>query len=70
MSETKITQKSDALGTEKMGKLLMQISLPATMGMLVNALYNIIDTVYVSWGVGPDAIGGTGHNHGLHPIPL
>jgi Na+-driven multidrug efflux pump len=29
---------------------------PAAVGMLVNALYNIVDTIFVGQGVGPLAI--------------
>lgn len=40
------------LGEEKVGKLLWKFSLPAITGMLVNALYNIIDSIFVGNGVG------------------
>jgi putative MATE family efflux protein len=46
------------LGEEKIGKLLMKFSIPAIVGMLVNALYNIIDRVFVGRGVEPLAISG------------
>ncbi|MBF8983602.1 MATE family efflux transporter [Lutibacter sp. B2] len=36
----------------------MKLSLPATIGMMVNALYNIVDTIFIGRGVGTDAIGG------------
>ena len=36
--------------------LLIKMSLPAVIGMMVNALYNIVDTVFVGLGVGPLAI--------------
>lgn len=49
---------SERLGKEPIGKLLVKLSLPATVGMLVNALYNLVDTIFVGQGVGPDAIGG------------
>lgn len=38
---------TDRLGEEKITKLLMSFSVPATVGMLVNALYNIIDRIYI-----------------------
>jgi putative MATE family efflux protein len=40
-------KKTDRLGEEKITKLLMSFSVPATVGMLVNALYNIIDRMYI-----------------------
>lgn len=50
--------RSENLGTEKISKLLLSLSLPATIGMMVNSLYNVIDTMFVGQGVGADAIGG------------
>jgi putative MATE family efflux protein len=45
------------LGTEPIWALLKRLSVPAIIGMLVNALYNFVDTIYVGQGVGPLAIG-------------
>ncbi|HCX72842.1 MAG TPA: MATE family efflux transporter, partial [Candidatus Cloacimonas sp.] len=39
-------------------KLLFKLSIPATIGMLTMALYNVVDTIFVGRGVGPMAIGG------------
>lgn len=39
-------------------KLLIQLSVPATAGMAVNALYNFVDTLFVAKGAGEIAIGG------------
>ena len=46
------------LGNEKVTKLLMNLSLPATIAMIMNALYNIVDTIFIGRGVGYLAIGG------------
>ena len=48
--------RTDFLGTEPIFPLLIKMSLPATVAMIINALYNIIDTVFVGHGVGPLAI--------------
>ena len=40
-------KKHQLMGTEKITKLLIQFSLPAIIGMLVNALYNIVDRIYI-----------------------
>ena len=40
------------LGTEKISRLLFSFALPSITGMLCNALYNIIDQVYIGWGIG------------------
>ena len=44
--------KADALGQERIGVLLRRFSLPAIAGMVVNALYNVIDSIFVGQGVG------------------
>jgi putative MATE family efflux protein len=46
------------LGTEPVGKLLLQFSLPAITGMIVNALYNVVDRIWVGRGVNEIALGG------------
>lgn len=53
-----MNRHSDNLGTEQIGKLLMRLSTPAIIGMMINSLYNIVDTIFIGQGVGPDAIGG------------
>lgn len=40
------------LATEPIGKLLIKFSLPCVMSMLVSALYNIVDQVFIGRGVG------------------
>lgn len=44
--------RAKALGEEKVSKLLWKFSVPAITGMLVNALYNVIDSIFVGHGVG------------------
>lgn len=39
------------LGKEKIGKLLMAFSVPCIISLVVNALYNIIDQIFIGWGV-------------------
>jgi putative MATE family efflux protein len=46
------------LGTEPIGKLLLQFSIPAITGMLLNALYNVVDRIFVGQGVNEIALGG------------
>lgn len=40
------------LATENLGKLIFAYSLPSIISMLVNAVYNIVDQIYIGWGVG------------------
>ncbi len=44
--------------SDSIGRLLLKMSIPATVGMLVNALYNLVDTIFVGQGVGPMGIAG------------
>ena len=38
-------------------RLLIKLAIPSTLAMIVNALYNLVDTFFVSLGEGTDAIG-------------
>ena len=38
---------TEMLGTMPVGKLLVKLSTPAIIGMVVNSLYNLVDTIYV-----------------------
>ncbi len=51
--------RSIAMRDQKIGSLLWQFSLPAIVGMLVNALYNIVDRIFVGRGIGFEAIAAT-----------
>ncbi len=46
------------MGTEPVGKLLLQYSIPAIIGMTIVSLYNIIDSIFIGHGVGAMAIAG------------
>jgi putative MATE family efflux protein len=50
--------QSERLGTEPIPKLLKNLSIPAMIGMFVMALYNVVDTIFISYGVGIDAVAG------------
>ena len=47
-----------ALGTEPVGKLLLQYATPAIIAMVASSLYNIIDRAFIGQVVGPLAISG------------
>lgn len=51
-------KKEELLGTEKIGRLLARMSIPAMFAMLIQALYNVVDTIFIGRGVGALAIGG------------
>ena len=50
---------SKQLGELKVINLLMKFSIPAIIGMLVNALYNVVDRIFIGNGVGSLGIAGT-----------
>ncbi len=58
MSTTATISNADQLGTEPIGKLLLQYSLPAIIAMSSSSLYHIIDSIFVGRGVGGAAIAG------------
>ena len=39
--------RPDRLGTERIGKLLFEFSIPAIVSMVFNTLYNVVDTVFL-----------------------
>ncbi len=52
------TTASNKLGTEKIGKLIWEYSIPSIVGTVVMSLYNIVDRIFIGQGVGPYAISG------------
>ena len=44
--------KENILGTEKISKLILKFSIPCIISLLVNSLYNIVDQIFIGWGVG------------------
>ncbi|NBJ93143.1 MATE family efflux transporter [Parablautia muri] len=47
MADT-IMQKENRMGTEKMSKLIIATGIPLMLSLLINSLYNFIDSVFVS----------------------
>lgn len=52
--------RSKMFGEEKVGKLLWKFSLPAIVGMVVNALYGVVDRAFVGNGVSEKALTAVG----------
>ena len=46
------------LGTQPIGKLLLQYAIPAIIAMTASSLYNMVDSIFIGHGVGPLAISG------------
>ncbi|QAA82102.1 MATE family efflux transporter [Aequorivita sp. H23M31] len=51
-----MSNKSEALGTEPIGKLLIKQAVPASIGILVMSLNILVDTIFVGNWIGPIAI--------------
>ena len=51
-----MTQERTFMGTERIPRLLTRFALPALLGMLVDALYNIVDRIFVGQIVGASGI--------------
>ena len=52
MEETNISQEQNPLGTAPVGGLISKFAIPAIISMLVSALYNIVDQIFIGQGVG------------------
>ena len=50
MSE--IVQKSNPLGTEPVGKLLCHFAIPSCISLVVNAIYSMVNQIFIGQGVG------------------
>ncbi len=45
-------KEENILGYEKIGKLLRKFAIPSIIALVVNSLYNIVDQIFIGWGVG------------------
>ncbi len=45
-------KEENILGRESIGKLMRKFSIPCIISLLVNSLYNIVDQIFIGWGVG------------------
>ena len=51
--------ETNPLGYEKIGKLILRFSAPAIASNLLNAVYNIVDQIFIGHGIGYDGIAAT-----------
>ena len=51
--------RNNPLGSESIPKLIARFSVPAIISMLVNALYNIVDQIFIGQGIGTNGIAAT-----------
>jgi len=50
-----LNKDTELMGKESITRLLFRFSLPATVGMVVAATYNVVDTMFIGW-LGSEAI--------------
>lgn len=48
MTQNKETRKENKMGTMPVKKLIVNMSVPMMISMLVQALYNIVDSIFVA----------------------
>lgn len=56
--QSKNIPAANLLGTQSVGKLLVQYSIPAIIASVATSLYNIVDSMFIGQGVGAMAISG------------
>lgn len=60
-------KEENILGYEKIGKLIRKFAVPCIISLLVNSLYNIVDQIFIGWGVG---ILGNGATNVVFPLTM
>ncbi len=55
-----MTENEELFAKGNVGKLLLKFSIPAVIALLVNELYNMVDTLFVGRIIGGNAIGAIG----------
>ena len=52
MMENEHSQTKSPFATEPVGRLIARFAIPCVISLLVNSLYNIVDQIFIGWGVG------------------
>ena len=50
--EQAVSQSKSPFATEPIGRLIVKFAVPCVISLLVNSLYNIVDQIFIGWGVG------------------
>ena len=50
--EKTIPENKSPFSTEPIGRLIAKFAIPCVISLLVNSLYNIVDQIFIGWGVG------------------
>ncbi|HOO21226.1 MAG TPA: MATE family efflux transporter, partial [Kiritimatiellia bacterium] len=57
-SSAPATDSTSCIGTDPILRLLLRFSIPSIVGMLVHALYNIVDRMFIGHGIGAHGLAG------------
>ncbi len=52
MAEVQTIKEANPLGYEKIGQLLFKFAIPSIIAMLINAVYNIVDQIFIQQQIG------------------
>ena len=50
--EQATSETNSPFATEPIGRLILKFAIPSVIALLVNSLYNIVDQIFIGWGVG------------------
>lgn len=50
--EKTVSEAKSPFSTEPIGRLIAKFAIPCVISLLVNSLYNIVDQIFIGWGVG------------------
>lgn len=50
--ENTLPHQESPFATEPVGRLILKFAVPSVIALLVNSLYNIVDQIFIGWGVG------------------
>lgn len=50
--EKEVIENQSPFASEPIGKLILKFAIPSVIALLVNSLYNIVDQIFIGWGVG------------------
>ena len=52
MEQIAAEESKSLFATEPVGRLILKFSIPCVISLLVSSLYNIVDQIFIGWGVG------------------
>ena len=59
---------ANPLGTAPVHRLILKFSIPAIISMIVNAIYNMVDQIFIGWGIGMLGIAATNVSFPLNTV--